>query len=81
MPLEDKRLRRLVEREISKHPIDNTLLRVLCINEVIYLDGVVSEIRGPAGRGVDLKREMNKVVEAIEGMKGVRDVVDDCRLV
>ena len=80
MPLEDKRLRRLVEREISKHPVDNTLLRVLCINEVIYLDGVVSEIRGLLGRGVDLEREMHKVVEAIEGMKGVRDVVADYRL-
>jgi len=80
MPLEDKRTRRLVEREISKHPIDNTLLRVLCINEVVYLDGVVSEIRGPAGRGVDVAREMDKVVEAIEGMKGVRDVVKDYRI-
>jgi len=79
MPLEDKRLRRLVEREISKHRIDNTLLRVLCINEVIYLDGVVSEIRGPGGRGVDVEREMHKVVEAIEGMTGVRDVVADYR--
>ena len=79
MPLEDKRLRRLVEREISKHPVDNTLLRVLCINEVIYLDGVVSEVRGLLGRGVDLEREMRKVVEAIEGMKGVRDVVADYR--
>jgi len=80
MPLEDKRTRRLVEREISKHPVDNTLLRVLCINEVIYLDGVVSEIRGPAGRGVDLEREMSKVVEAIESMKGVRDVVAGYRV-
>ena len=80
MPLEDKRLRRLVEREISKHPVDNTLLRVLCINEVIYLDGVVSEVRGLLGRGVDLEREMHKVVEAIEGMKGVRDVVADYRI-
>ena len=80
MPLEDKRTRSLVEREISKHPVDNTLLRVLCINEVIYLDGVVSEIRGPAGRGVDLEREMSKVVEAIESMKGVRDVVAGYRV-
>jgi len=79
MPLEDKRTRRLVEREISKHPVDNTLLRVLCINEVVYLDGVVSGLRGPAGRGVDLEREMSKVVEAIESMKGVRDVVSDYR--
>ena len=79
MPLEDKRLRRLVEREISKHAIDNTFLRVLCINEIIYLDGVVSEIRGMLGRGVALEREMAKIVEAIEGMKGVRDVVADYR--
>jgi hypothetical protein len=80
MPLEDKRTRRLVEREISKHAIDSTLLRVLCINEIIYLDGVVREIQGPARRGVDLQREMSKIVEAIEGMKGVRDVVEDYRL-
>ncbi len=79
MPLEDKRTRRLVEREISKHPIDNTLLRVLCINEVVYLDGVVREIRGPAGRGVDLRREMDKIVDAIKSIKGVRDVVKDYR--
>ncbi len=79
MPLEDKRTRRLVEREISKHPVDNTLLRVLCINEIIYLDGVVKEIRGLLGRGVVLDREMHKIVEAIEGMKGVRDVVADYR--
>ena len=80
MPLEDKRTRRLVEREISKHPIDTTLLRVLCINEVVYLDGVVRAIRGPAGRGVDVIREMDKVVDAIKGIKGVRDVVKDYRL-
>ena len=80
MPLEDKRVRRLVEREISKHHVDNTLLRVLCINEVIYLDGVVREVRGLLGRGVALEREMAKIVEAIEGMKGVRDVVTGYRL-
>lgn len=80
MPLEDKRLRRTVEREISKHPIDNTLLHVLCINEVIYLDGIVSEIRGGLGRGADVEQEMHKVVEAIESMHGVRDVVADYRI-
>ncbi len=80
MPLEDKRTRRLVEREISKHHVDNTLLRVLCINEIIYLDGVVSKIRGPAGRGVNLEMEMAKVVEAIERMRGVRDVVEGYRI-
>lgn len=80
MPLEDKRTRRLVEREISKHPIDSTLMRVRCINEVIYLDGVVSDIRGPMGRGVNVEQQMERIVEAIESMKGVKDVVEDCRI-
>lgn len=79
MPLEDKRTRRLVEREICKHPVDASLLRVLCINEVIYLDGVVSEIRGSLGRGVNVEQQMAKLVEAIETMPGVKDVVADYR--
>ena len=80
MPLEDKRLRRTVEREISKHAVDNSLLRVLCINEVIYLDGIVSGIPGALGRGVNVAQEMRKVVEAIESMHGVKDVVADYRI-
>ena len=80
MPLEDKMLRRTVEREISKHAIDYSLVRVLCINEVIYIDGVVKAIRGALGRGTDVKREMEKVVEAVKGMRGVKDVVADYRI-
>ncbi len=80
MPLEDKRTRRLVEREISKHPIDATLLQVRCINEVIYLGGIVSEIRGAFGRGVNVERQMDKIIEAIETMPGVKDVVADYRI-
>ena len=80
MPLEDKRLRRTIEREINKHPVDSTLLHVLCINEVVYLGGIVSEIRGGLGRGVDVEQEMRKVVEAIESMHGVKDVVGDYRI-
>ena len=80
MPIEDKRTRRLVEREISKHPVDATLLRVRCINEVIYLDGLVSEIRGALARGVNVERQMQRVIEAIETMPGVKDVVADYRI-
>ena len=80
MPLEDKMLRRTVEREIAKHPIDYSLVRVLCISEVIYIDGVVKPIRGALGRGTSVQREMEKVVEAIKGMHGVKDVVADYRI-
>ena len=80
MPIEDKRTRRLVEREINKHPIDNTLLVVSCINQVIYLGGVVKRLRGGMGRGVDVESEMRKIVEAIEPFPGVRDVVCDYRI-
>ncbi len=80
MPLEDKRTRRLVEREISKRSLDSSLLTVSCINEVVYLGGVVKRLRGTLGRGVDVQREMDKLAEAIEGMSGVRDVVCDYRI-
>lgn len=79
MPLEDKRTRRLVEREIIKRSLDNSLLTVMCINEVIYLGGVVRRLRGALGRGTDVEHEMAKLVEAIESMKGVKDVVCDYR--
>ncbi len=80
MPIEDKRTRRLVEREISKHPVDATLLRVRCINEVIYIDGVVREIRGILSRGVKIEQQMQRVIEAIETMPGVKDVVTEYRI-
>ena len=80
MPLEDKRTRRLVEREISKRSLDTALLTVACINEVIYLGGVIRRLRGTLGRGTDVEREMAKIVEAIETMSGVKDVVCDYRI-
>ncbi len=80
MPLEDKQARRLVEREIAKHKIDYSLLTVSVINQVAYLGGKVAPLRGMMGRGVDLKREMDMIIEAIEGIKGVTSVVNDARL-
>ncbi len=80
MPLEDKQTRRLVEREVAKHSIDYSLLTVAVINQVVYLGGTVSPLRGIMGRGVDIKREMDQICEAIEGMKGVNDVVNDARV-
>jgi len=81
MPLEDKQARRLVEREIAKHHIDYTLLTVAVINQIAYLDGRVSPLRGMMGRDVDIRREMDLICEAIGGIKGVNDVVNNVRIV
>ncbi len=81
MPLEDKQARRLVEREIAKHHIDYTLLTVAVINQIAYLGGTVTPLRGIMGRDVDVRREMDLICEAIGSIKGVNDVVDDVRIV
>ncbi len=81
MPLEDKRMRRLVERELTKRAsLDTTFLTVACINQVVYLGGRVKRMRGPAGRGADIEREMEKIIEAIESLPGVKDVVCDYKV-
>ena len=81
MPLEDKRTRRLVERELIKRAsLDITFLTVACINRIVYLGGRVKRMRGGAGRGADVEREMDKVIEAIQPLPGVSDVVRDYRV-
>lgn len=78
MPIEDKQARRRAEREVAKHDIDNTLMTVSVINQVCYLGGRVSRLRGPRGKGVDLEKAMNDLMEAIESLPDIKDVVNDC---
>lgn len=77
MPLEDKAVRRLVEREIAKHPIDYGLLVVTVINGVCTLRGRVAPLRGALGRNVDLKEEMRKIQEACLNIRGINECVLD----
>lgn len=81
MPLEDKSVRRMVEREVAKHPIDYSLLTVAVINQIAYLGGKVSRLRGAMGRGVDIKRELQLICDAIENMRGINGVVNDVQVV
>lgn len=77
MPLEDKQTRRLVERELSRHPLDISLLTVTVINGVATFRGRVSPLRGAAGRNVDLKDEMRKIQDACLLIHGVNEVAMD----
>ncbi len=77
MPLEDKAVRRIVEREIAKHSIDYSLLVVTVINGVATFRGRVSPLRGALGRGVEIKDEMRKIADAVRLQRGITDVVID----
>jgi hypothetical protein len=77
MPLEDKATRRLVEREISKHPIDYSLLVVSVINGVCTFSGRVSPLRGAVARGVNIKDEVRKLADSVRLIRGIHEVVID----
>ena len=77
MPLEDKAVRRLVEREISKRSIDSSLLTVTVLNGVATFRGRVAPLRGMLGRGIDAKDEMRKIGEGALLVKGVNEVCID----
>lgn len=77
MPLEDKATRRMVEREIAKHPIDANLMTVTVLNKVATFKGRVKPLQGGAGRNVDLRDELRKLENAILLLKGVNEVVFD----
>jgi len=76
MPLEDKQLRRRVEREIAKFPLDLTKANVRALNEIIYFEGRVRIMRGAIGAaGANLDRVLQSVEEVVRQLPGVRDVV------
>ncbi len=79
MPLEDKLLTRTVEREIGKHSIESSRLHVQVINSIAYIGGQVSKLEGALGRNMDLRDEMKKIADAVRHIRGVNDVVVDCR--
>ena len=80
MPLEDKAAARLVQREISKHSIESSMLNVQVINQICYIGGTVSKLQGQLGRGVDLKQELAKLADQIRLIRGINDVVIDARI-
>jgi hypothetical protein len=79
MPLEDKTLRHTIQREVAKfaQSIDDTLMTVAVINGVVYLGGRIRPIRGTAGRGVDVKKQVFLMKEVLERTRGVTQVVVD----
>ncbi len=82
MPVQDKMLRHTVEREVSKlsQSIDTSLMSVMVVNNVVYLGGRVKPLKGTAGRGVDIKRQVAIIQEQLALIKGVTQVVCDAAI-
>ena len=77
MPLEDSKMRRRVEHEIAKHPLDFSMCGVAVINQIAYFTGRIRSMRG-TGHGQDTKKQMQTVAEALRTLPGIKDVVLDC---
>jgi hypothetical protein len=82
MPVQDKAIRHTVEREISKlsQSIDTSLMSVMVVNSVVYLGGRVKPLKGTAGRGVDIKRQVAIIQEQVALIKGITQVVCDATI-
>jgi hypothetical protein len=77
MPLEDSKLRRRVEHEVSRHDVDISLASIAVINSVAYFTGRIRSLRG-TGHGADTKKTMERVADAVLTLPGIKEVVMDC---
>ena len=76
MPLEDKQLRRRVEREIAKFSLDNSRMSIRALNHIIYFEGRVRIMRGAIGSsGAGLDKTLESLQEVVMQVPGVREVV------
>jgi osmotically-inducible protein OsmY len=73
MTLQDTRLRRLIQKELVKRSVDTALINVFVTNGVVTLQG---ELRNQRGYAVDLRQEIEIILDVVRGMRGVRDIVN-----
>ncbi len=75
MPLEDKQVRRRVEREVGKFPLDTARMNIRCLDSIAYFEGRVRLLKGsPAARGADLDKVLNTISDVVRRVPGIRDV-------
>ena len=74
MTLEDARLTRTVQREVVKRHVDITWLVIKVIDRVCYLSGRLRNVRG---MDIDLKGELEIIIEIVKKIPGIRDVVNE----
>ena len=73
MTLADTRLRRLIQKELVKRSVNTDKVMVFVTNGVVTLQGEIRDVRGTR---MDLKQEMEIILEVIRRLPGVRDIVN-----
>jgi hypothetical protein len=74
MSVEDATQSRAVMREISKRPIDSTLLNVHVSHGVVYLRGVARKLRNVE---TDMEQEMQIICRILRQTPGIREVINE----
>ena len=79
MSVVDAAMTREVLRDISKRPLDISLLNVHVTHGVVYLAGHVDKLRG-YHEDIDLQAEMTMIVKVLKQKSGIRDVCCEVEL-
>jgi len=75
MPLEDKQMRRRIEREIAKFPLDLTRMNIRFLDNCAYFEGRVRLMRTAASaQHAHLDKVLEGASQAIMHIPGVREV-------
>jgi osmotically-inducible protein OsmY len=72
MSLEDMRLTRACQREVTRRHVDSDHLEIKVVNGVCYLNGEVRPVRGV---NVDLESEIEMIQRLLKSLPGIKDVV------
>jgi hypothetical protein len=75
---EDAKLSRDVLREFTKRSVDSSRINIRAGHGVVYIYG---ELRGVRGIDIDLEKELNIIILNIKRKYGVRDVVNEARII
>ena len=78
MPAENAPATRAARAEVTRRPIDSSMLEVRVLGSVAYMSGVVGVLR--THPNIDLRKEMEIISHNLRGKAGIRDVVWDATI-
>jgi hypothetical protein len=74
MANDQKEMQLLVRRELSRRPIDCSMVEIHVTHGIVYLRGVVRAIRG---HDIDLQHEISILTTVLRQKQGIRDVINE----
>lgn len=74
MASDQKQMQLLVRREMTRRPIDCSMVEVYVSHGVVYLRGTVRAVRG---HDIDLQQEITILMTVLKQKSGIRDVVNE----